>query len=130
MTEPLNESLPFEDDDIGDYLVKTIERIINKAFENKMIDETTYRRLCAELSEYGDDDLDYLDFILQEFIHYGMEGLLDRIKRGAIFIDNISEIDTRYEKATERYDGLVDQYISVKERREAFERNNKQNQQD
>lgn len=121
MTDTHNESLPF--DDFDDYMRKTIERMINNAFETKQIDEVTYRRLCVQIAEYSDSDLDYMDHVLQNLQDSLETNMLDRLVRGAEFIESIDETDRRYEPATKKFEELSTNFQENKERRDEFERN-------
>lgn len=121
MTEPHNESLPFADTDEFEGETKsTIERLLTGAFEAKTIDEVTYRRLSASVHEVDGNVFDYFVRLLDEFMEAGEAALLDRIMKGAEFIDSLSPDDHRREKAVKKYDTLCEQFQNQRDWREDF----------
>lgn len=108
MTEIRNEYLPFADieDDPLDVIQRRAEDSINQAFETQEIDENTYRRLVIEVNEVHGEPHAYFIGILKKVLDAMEITTIERIEKGAEFIESIGVDDPRYEIAVAKYEKL------------------------
>jgi len=123
MTEPLKESLVHISDEqlLEEYIAEkqeTFDRFLYSMFEQKEIDEFTYKRLSAEElpKDSFHDFIDSLNKLISEMLEVSQRNKLNQILKGAEFIESIEKSDSRYDLAMKKYDSLCDDYRGLKAR--------------
>lgn len=101
--------LPFtEEPNQIDEIQTMVEQVIEGAYEHKDIDEVSYRRLTVEVNEVHGDTHDYFNGVLQRTLDAMEIMTLERIRKGAEFIESLTPDDPRYDRAMQKYDKLVE----------------------
>lgn len=123
MTKTTNEYLPFadieDDQEEIEWMQSMVESRVNEAYKDKVIDESNYIRLSADVGEIYGHPYDHFGRIAEEIRDAYEVDLLDKLVKGGEFIDNTPSDDPRYSRAVAKYDRLSEQFRNYKERTES-----------
>lgn len=123
MTEPLNESQNFSEDDeqlIARYQ-EMLMRQVGSAYEKGEMEPDVYMLFMSKVCEADTRDgiYDHFEIMFNELADYHEERLQARIIKGAEYIENIGPNHQKYKAALCRYNELCEQLQVQRERRRA-----------